>query len=427
MTYGKSLCVILWIGALVAAQPALAQVAGRVLLASGEAIAIRDGAELRLSAGDAVHDRDTLVTGPASNLQVRMTDESIIALRADSRLRIDEYRFAPSEERAFFRLLKGGFRALTGLIGRVNHRDYAVRTPTATVGIRGTNYSLAHCEGDCRNPDGSVAADGLYGTVRGSSYGTDKITTTNNAGEALIGLNEHFHIADANSLPMRLLEPPSFLLARLGSMKPTASAPAAAPVSGSGASAESRVSTLPEPITQTNLTTVQTQFVAAQTLQAGGLSAALTVNSAQVPVSFQPVGGSGEIRGQLVWLTNADMDLHLNAPNGAHIYYGNTSVTLPGGATAALDADNLGGTINVQPNQRIENIRVTGGTPPVGHYNFYVHAFSRGDTTTSVLTVTGDGGATGRTYNVPALPNRGTSQNYTVIYNGAGAAPGYSP
>ncbi|MDP1716807.1 MAG: FecR domain-containing protein [Burkholderiales bacterium] len=406
---------------------AYAATAGKVLLASGEVIAVRDGRDVRLAAGDAIHDRDTLSTGAASNLQVRLTDESIISLRERSQLRIDEYRFAGKDggkESAFFRLLKGGFRTVTGLIGRVNHRDYAVTTASATIGIRGTMYALAQCQQDCRNSDGSLAADGVYGSVLGPSRGTNQLTAVNNAGESVIGINQHFHVADMNSAPALMLEPPSFVLDRLSGAKPSG-APSSAPAASSGIAADSRPNTLPDPMTQVNLNTVQGGFVATQSLQPGGLSAALTVNQAQV--QFQPVGSPGDIRGQLVWLTNADMDLHLNTPNGAHVYYGNSNVTLPGGATAALDADNVGGDINVQPNQRIENIRVSGPTPPVGTYSFYVHAYSRGDTTTSVLTVTGDGGATGRTHNVPALPNRGTSQNYQVIFNGPGVQPGYNP
>ena len=51
--------------------------------------------------------------------------------------------------RAFFRLLKGGFRSISGLIGKVNHDEYQVNTPVATIGIRGTDYLVAICDESC--------------------------------------------------------------------------------------------------------------------------------------------------------------------------------------------------------------------------------------------------------------------------------------
>lgn len=51
--------------------------------------------------------------------------------------------------RAFFRLVKGGFRTVSGLIGKVNQDDYRVSTPVATIGIRGTRYGVRICQGEC--------------------------------------------------------------------------------------------------------------------------------------------------------------------------------------------------------------------------------------------------------------------------------------
>lgn len=49
---------------------------------------------------------------------------------------------ASGSTRAFFRLLRGGFRAVSGLIGKANVNDYRVSTPVATIGIRGTDWAL---------------------------------------------------------------------------------------------------------------------------------------------------------------------------------------------------------------------------------------------------------------------------------------------
>jgi len=91
---------------------------------------------------------------------------------------------------------------------------------------------------------------------------------------------------------------------------------------------------------------------------------------------FINVGGTGVIRGQLVWDTSADLDLHLTLPDQQQVFYANRSVTFNGGrATATLDHDNLGGVIDAPPNHRIENIAVT-GVPAPGTYSFFVNSFS---------------------------------------------------
>src|SRR5438034_580994 len=112
---------------------ALAQ-AGRFLLAVGEVAVARGQAEIRAATGTPVQSGDTIRVGPASNAQIRMTDESIVGLRPDTVFRIDAYEYSgQAEPRSIFSLLKGGFRTVTGAIGRMHNRErYAVRTPTAT-------------------------------------------------------------------------------------------------------------------------------------------------------------------------------------------------------------------------------------------------------------------------------------------------------
>ena len=59
--------------------------------------------------------------------------------------------------RAIFSLLKGGFRSISGLIGKINHDEYQVSTPVATIGIRGTDYLVVICDATCAT-DPTLAA-----------------------------------------------------------------------------------------------------------------------------------------------------------------------------------------------------------------------------------------------------------------------------
>ena len=195
-----------------------AETIGRVLVAVGEVSAVRGGREIRLQTTSPIEAGDRVRTGAASNAQIRLTDESIVALRPESEFVFTEYRYAGKDdgsERAFFRLLKGGLRTITGLVGRRNHHNYSIETATATIGIRGTHYVLMLCEQNCLNADGSRAPDGLYGNATGFSFGTNRVSATNKTGEKVFGVNEPFHVPDTNTEPHRLIAPPDFLADKL--------------------------------------------------------------------------------------------------------------------------------------------------------------------------------------------------------------------
>ncbi len=182
--------------------------AGRVLAVAGSATLERDGRQLPLQAGAPVESGDVLAVGDKSALQVRFTDESVVALRSNSQFRIENYQFDKNAEtdRSLMGLLKGGMRTITGLIGKANQTNYRVQTPTATIGIRGTHFTVVSCNNDCTRPDGSPELNGTFGGV------TDgHITVSNGAGARDFGQQDSFHVPSANVPPVRLLVPPAIL------------------------------------------------------------------------------------------------------------------------------------------------------------------------------------------------------------------------
>jgi hypothetical protein len=201
--------LVLTAGLAVSAASFSQEVAGRLIVSVGDVAIQRGGERIPAQFGTQLRAGDTLQLGERSNAQVLMTDQSVVALRPDTNFKIEEYAFAgkPAEEqRSLFSLLKGGMRTVTGLIGRVNHKNYAVNTPTATVGIRGTNYTLVQCEGNCRNANGTLAPNGTYGAV------TDgRIGVTNQSGEHQFGADQYFHVASSTAAPTQLIAPPGFI------------------------------------------------------------------------------------------------------------------------------------------------------------------------------------------------------------------------
>lgn len=199
------------------------EIAGRILVAAGDVFAVRAAKEIRLAAGSSVESGDRIVTGADSNAQIRFSDESIVALRPRTEFNIDDYHFAgkaDGAEKGFFSLLKGGFRTLTGAIGKTNRDTYKVNAQTATIGIRGTHYNALLCQQQsCAGDDGQPSQDGLYGSVSDG-----RIALDNQAGSREFGKDEYFYVPDANTLPIRLIAPPSFLRDKLeGQIKSKAS------------------------------------------------------------------------------------------------------------------------------------------------------------------------------------------------------------
>lgn len=202
---------------------AVANDAGSVIFARGEVTAERQP-PVALAKGDTVLDDDTVATGDASRAQLQLTDGAKIAIRPNSRLRIDEYRFAAaasgdpsgtivstSSDRSVATLIKGGFRTITGAIGKENEEDYEVRTPVGVLGIRGTDYTAVFCNADCNfvpgvNPNAPIE-DGLYlGVTEG------EIFFRNENGDIDIQAGEYAFIPLADRVPVPLDAPPPVLI-----------------------------------------------------------------------------------------------------------------------------------------------------------------------------------------------------------------------
>lgn len=137
--------------------------AGEVTKMTGRASAATPEGDIRaLAQSSPVNSGETVVTSANSFVRMRLSDGAFVVLRPNTRFLIEDYRYAEndSESRSIFSLLKGGFRAVTGAIGRRNRANVSYRTSVATIGIRGTDVEVIDCTDGC--PDIDVNADGVY-------------------------------------------------------------------------------------------------------------------------------------------------------------------------------------------------------------------------------------------------------------------------
>lgn len=130
---------------------ALAQAVGEVIYAQGIATAQRPGEPARFIAkGDALSEGDVLSTSAKGYAVIGMRDGAKMTLRPDTVFAIDRYAHDKGEESAVMRLIRGGFRAVTGLIGKRNPGGVRIQASTATIGIRGTEFDARLCGLECK-------------------------------------------------------------------------------------------------------------------------------------------------------------------------------------------------------------------------------------------------------------------------------------
>ncbi len=117
--------------------------AAQVLRSEGQTMLVRGSAFLSpVRAEVPVRSGDRIRTGPDGFVQLRFADGALISLQPGSDFRVDAWIYDAQQQRSFFELLQGSMRAVSGRIGKRNPEDWRLRTPTATIGIRGTAFSV---------------------------------------------------------------------------------------------------------------------------------------------------------------------------------------------------------------------------------------------------------------------------------------------
>lgn len=117
--------------------------AGKVEFTSqGAALRSADGVSKTLIKGMEINQGDTILTG-AGRAQVKFSDGAYLSFQPNTEFKVEEYNFNGKQdgsEKGFFKLVKGGLRAISGLVGREHRPAYRLATPVATIGIRGSYY-----------------------------------------------------------------------------------------------------------------------------------------------------------------------------------------------------------------------------------------------------------------------------------------------
>ena len=326
--------------------------AGRVDFAVGNVESVTStGSRHPLSKGAEINTGETISTSAGARAQVRFADGGFVSLQPNTQFRVDEFNYknkTDGEEKGFFSLLKGGFRAITGAIGHVNKQTYRVKTPAATLGIRGTGYNMA------------LRDDGLFVNV-----GEGAISLSNNAGLLVVTAGGAAFVANANTAPVPTNEQPNTPPA--GLPEPTFSVADDRNSSGGLAIMPGLASgigytiayayTAPGPISGTNLTAVTATFNdSSQLIQYSGIQEIGAVGTATAFSATDGIIGWGRWVGNTAGnaigpnpLTNGVFDYVVGIPTAVmptsatanYSLMGYTSPTATDGSTNYKVAGNL--------------------------------------------------------------------------------------
>jgi hypothetical protein len=120
--------------------PALAQAVGKADRVEAEVTAEQPGSVRPLKAADYVLYRDALATGKAARLLATLEDGTQLTLGENARLTVDRFVYDPARGKGELALAvtKGAFRFVGGNIESKPGAVVSIRTPAATLGVRGT-------------------------------------------------------------------------------------------------------------------------------------------------------------------------------------------------------------------------------------------------------------------------------------------------
>jgi hypothetical protein len=138
---------------------ALAQRVGEVEFARGVGFAQAAGQLPRtLGKGLPLQEGDRLTIAEDSAAIIKLNDGTRMTLRPNSELVVHQYQFkeGASDNSMNLQLLRGGLRAITGLISKNSPNAARIQTVTTTVGIRGTDFDARLCGPECRAESAKV-------------------------------------------------------------------------------------------------------------------------------------------------------------------------------------------------------------------------------------------------------------------------------
>jgi len=115
---------------------------GTIMAMSGSASIHRSGSTLSAKSGMSILNGDEITTRSKSRVQVILKDDTTLTIGANSSFEFSKFYFDGTKKSNLrMKANRGFFRAVTGKIGKIAPKRFKVKTLSATIGIRGTDFS----------------------------------------------------------------------------------------------------------------------------------------------------------------------------------------------------------------------------------------------------------------------------------------------
>jgi hypothetical protein len=166
-----------------------------------------NGVNKMLSVKSEINEGDTLQTAENTYARIKFVDGGEVVLRPETVFKVEAYSFRPVSEHQdniVLRLIKGGLRSVTGLLGKRSPDNFKMKTETATIGIRGTHFGALLCNNDCAHiptVSGGPPANGLHTDTASGS------TIISNAAGSIVVHAGAFSFTPGSTVPPRLVPP----------------------------------------------------------------------------------------------------------------------------------------------------------------------------------------------------------------------------
>jgi hypothetical protein len=131
------------IAVLAGAAPALAQDAGHIKVIKGSVRLQRAAQAMAATVGMKVQQGDVLTTGGDGSVGITFLDSSLLSAGPNSVLSIDRFAFDTTTHTGALEttLRSGTLAAVSGKIAKQSPGAMKVRTPSAVLGVRGTEFA----------------------------------------------------------------------------------------------------------------------------------------------------------------------------------------------------------------------------------------------------------------------------------------------
>lgn len=116
---------------------------GVVSAIKGQASFLREDQKTPVSLNANVLEKDSINTDSKAKVQITFNDRTVVTIGQNSAFKVNEYLHETTENSKFQGTLTKGFmRTMSGQIGKLAPNRFKIKTETATIGIRGTIFTV---------------------------------------------------------------------------------------------------------------------------------------------------------------------------------------------------------------------------------------------------------------------------------------------